>query len=53
MPTAQYVEAIGDEPEQLASTPIGQILVSPPPVNMSDLWLADMERYYNRFPINT
>lgn len=48
-PTAEYVESIGDEPEQLASTPIGQILASPPPVNMANLWLADMERYSRRF----
>lgn len=48
-PTAEYVEAIGDEAEQLASTPIGQILASPPTVNMANLWLADLERYYRRF----
>ena len=53
LPTAQYLEAIGDEPEQLANTPIGQILASPPPVNMADLWLADLERYSRRFTNNT
>jgi hypothetical protein len=47
------LEAIGDEPEQLANTPIGQILASPPPVNMADLWLADLERYSRRFTNNT
>jgi hypothetical protein len=48
-PTSLYEEAIGDEPKQLADQTIRQILASPPPVNMADLWMADLERYSRRF----
>ena len=46
----RYMEALGEEPIELAHLPFAEITRTPPPAAFQDLWQADVRSYHELFP---
>jgi hypothetical protein len=46
----RYMEALGEEPIELAHLPIAEITRIPPPAAFLELWQADVKSYHELFP---
>jgi hypothetical protein len=46
----RYIEALGDEPIELAHLPFAKITQLPPPDAFIELWQADVRSYHELFP---